>query len=136
MILSTLALNWQAGLASASDVDPFGRIDATPGLITYGEDIKTGPVAFVNAVISFFAAVAGIWLLITIIISGIKIIHSAKDPASFSENMQKILWSTIGLVIVAFAWIIAGWVSYLLFGSSNFILNPILQIPDQQLPPS
>ncbi len=102
----------------------FGVVKPTPGVEKYGDLTSGGPIVFVNAVIAFITAVAGIWLLITIILTGIKVISSVNDPKAFGEAMKKIMWSIIGLVVVAMAYIIAGWVSKQLFGTEEFILNP------------
>jgi hypothetical protein len=105
----------------------FGSIDPILGNyedISTGEDGLAGPINFANAIITFSTTIIGIWFLINIILQGIKIINNSKDPKAFNESMQKILWSIVGIALVALAYVIAGWVSAQLFGDTAAILNP------------
>ena len=112
--------------------DLFGEIDPIGGGKTYG-DISAGdqglssPINFVNNILGVLTVAAGIWFLITIVTSGIKIITHSRDPKVFGEAMKKILWSALGLAFVAFAYIIAGWIGSQFFGNAGYITNPTLQ---------
>lgn len=122
----------QVQAQSTSDIfgtiAPFGGGDAY-GDVAAGEGGLTQPIVFVNNILGVGVAAAGIWFIITVIMAGVKIIGSARDPKVFSESMKKVLWSTIGLALVAFAYIISGWISESLFGDPNYILNPAITNP-------
>ena len=94
------------------------------GDITSGENGLTEPIKFANTIITFSTTIIGIWFLINIILQGIKIINNSKDPKAFNEAVQKIILSIAGIALVALAYVIAGWVSAQLFGSTEMILNP------------
>ncbi len=115
----------------ATESSIFGSIDPIGGGYTYDDIEKggklTGPINFVNNALGLATVIAGIWFLFTIITSGLKIVQGARDPKVFSEEMKRILWTTLGLLLVASAWMIAGWIGNALFGSPDAILNPTIE---------
>ena len=115
--------------ADFGTISPSVGAGATYGDVITGEGQLDKPLTFVNNILGVAVAAAGIWFLVTVIMAGVKIIGSARDPKVFAEAMKKVLWSTVGLALVAFAWIIAGWVSNSLFGDPNQILNPVIKGP-------
>ncbi|MDO5561462.1 MAG: pilin [bacterium] len=112
--------------------DIFGEIDPVGGGKTYGE-VTSGsggldsPINFINNILSLLTVAAGIWFLITIITSGVKIINQGRDPKAFAEAMKRILWSALGLALVAFAYMISGWIGQQFFGDANYIVNPTIK---------
>ncbi|MBQ6154740.1 hypothetical protein IJI99_02585 [bacterium] len=110
--------------------DVFGKIEPPVKTLesggTYG-DIKNGggPIKFVNAIITFASALAGIWLLFTIIKSGITIITKGNSPDDFAKAIKDIMFAVIGMIIVSMSYIIVRYVSYLLFGDATYVTQPI-----------
>ena len=94
----------------------------------YGTDAKSGLVKFANVFIDLITALAGAWLLFTIIWNGYTIIVSQKSAEKFAEATKNILYSILGLMIVAFSYLIAGYVSKLIFGDSKYINEPLEQV--------
>lgn len=112
--------------------DLFGTIAPIGGGKTYGE-VTSGeggldnPINFINNILGLLTVAAGVWFLITIITSGVKIINQGRDPKVFGEAMKRILWSALGLALVAFAYMIAGWLGQQFFGDAGYIVNPIIE---------
>ena len=108
-----------------------GIIPAPDGIQgVWGRLQDGGPVKFVAAFIAFMVAVAVAFFFIKIILAGIKIITNSKDPAQFYEGMKAIMWGTIGILIIASAYMIVSWVGMQLFGSPESLLEPIKQLPE------
>ncbi len=122
------SLEAATGAADFGEIKPFGE-DA--GV----EDLQTGPggldpvLELVNNIILFSVTIAAIWLIITIILQGIKVINSKGDPKKLSEAVKKIIWSLAGLALVALAYVLAGWMSQLIFGDEGEILQPEITAP-------
>lgn len=94
----------------------------------YKGNVETGLPKFVNALLNFLTGVAAVWLLFVIITSGIKIISSARSPEDFTAQMKKIMWSCIGLVVVALAYVIVTWLLKAFFGDETLIDNPVKKL--------
>lgn len=125
---------WKNGVLSSKDVevcfdktawiedsDVYGTIDAENSGIN-NKDLS-GLGEFIKKIINFILFLAAVLLFINIIIAGIQIITNGKDPKGFSEAMRKILFSVIGILIAAFAYIIADYVMKLFFGDQTEIFN-------------
>jgi hypothetical protein len=120
----------QSGAPSSEDV--WGKVSPPPGLAqSYGSDVGGGLVKFVNLGLAFLTGLAAIWFLITIILSGIKIIQSAKTPEDFYTHMKKIMWAAGGMILVALAYVITAWVLTKLFGDISFIEDPVSKLQQQ-----
>ena len=110
--------------------DAIGTLEPTPGIEEYGSlsgGDTSGPIRIINNVLLALAVVAGIALLFNIVMAGITVITGAAKPGKLAEAGKRILTSIIGLVLIALAYVIVGFISYFLFGSSDFFLNPTLQ---------
>lgn len=94
----------------------------------YKGGVEAGLPKFVNALLNFSTGVAAVWLLFVIIISGIKIIGSARSPEDFTAQMKKIMWSCIGLVVVALAYVMVTWLLKAFFGDETLIDNPVKKL--------
>lgn len=103
--------------------DIVGKIVA-PGTIVDSPD-KVGP--FIGTVITFLTVVAGLYALIQLMLGGFGFITSAGDKGKVKESTDRMLYSVIGLVVIAMSFIIASIVGRLLFGPGFNILTPILQ---------
>jgi hypothetical protein len=120
------------GSGAPNSKDVWGTVSPPPGLAqSYGEDVGGGLVKFVNLGLAFLTGLAAIWFLITIILSGIKIIQSAKSPEDFYTHMKKIMWAAGGMVLVALAYVITTWVLTKLFGDASFIEDPVSKLQTQ-----
>lgn len=113
--------------AVVTEDDAFGEVEM-PWDSTGAVDNKTldGLGDFINKIINFLLFAAAVLLLINIVLAGIKIITGGQDPKNFSAAMKRILYSALGIVVVALAYVITGWVSQLLFGSPEMLLNPTI----------
>ena len=112
--------------ASADDV--YGDIGNPINGGSFGSDVKSGLMGFVNTIINFITFLAGGLLLLVMIVSGIRVIIGGKDAKVLGENMKRILFAAIGLVIVMLAYVITGFISGLLFGDET-LLNPVVNGP-------
>ena len=110
--------------------DGLGKIDQLEwGLHkAYKGGVKDKSPEFINALLNFATGVAAVWLLFVIIASGIKIIYSARSPEDFTAQMKKIMWSCLGMVVVALSYVIVTWLLKTFFGEHNLIDNPVEKI--------
>ncbi len=106
-----------ACFARINDSDALGNLDTSLGGVNNKTLTSLGD--FINKIINFLIFVAGALLFINIILAGIKIITSGKDPKTFAEGMKKIVLSTVGIVIVVLAYVVADYVIRLFFGSET-----------------
>lgn len=113
--------------------NPIGSIEQTPGVSVYGPlsdgGSISGPVQFINVVLGVLAVIAGVALLFNIIMAAINIITGAGKPGKLMESLKRILLGIVGLVLIALAYVIVGFVSKTLFGSPDFILDPTIERP-------
>lgn len=93
----------------------------------YG-DVQTGSSKFVNNILKFLTGIAAVWLLITIITSGIKIIQHARSPEDFATEMKRIMWASAGMILVALSYILVTWILKSFFGDAGFIDDPVKKI--------
>lgn len=125
---------WSDGVLSSKDVevcfdktawiedsDVYGTISAE--ISGVNNKSLSGLGTFINKIINFILFLAAVLLFINIVLAGIQIITNGKDPKGFSEAMKKILFSVIGILIAAFAYIIADYVMKLFFGDQTEIFN-------------
>ncbi|MDO5561461.1 MAG: pilin [bacterium] len=109
-----------------TDENAYGEIE-TPAIVTeYGDLSSQGPTKLLNSVITFITFIAALLLFINIVLAGIKIITGGQDPKNFSDQMKRIVWGVVGLILVALAYLITGFVSGTLFGSGDYLLNPTI----------
>lgn len=113
-------------LVSAQDNNGIGKISVpTVGLHQKYKDVKTGSSEFVNNVLKFLTGIAAVWLLITIITAGIRIIQHARSPEDFATEMKRIMWASAGMILVALAYILVTWILKSFFDDATFIDNPV-----------
>jgi hypothetical protein len=115
-----LVSGWTAVMQVMAD-DAIGKIKNPYS----GSGSVCGSTTYINKIIAFLTAAACVFFLITIILSGINIITKARSPDDFAASMKKIGLGAVGLVIVALSWVIAGWLSKLLFGDAAMMTNPL-----------
>jgi len=107
--------------SSLNEDDVYGTIDTENSGIN-NKDLS-GLGEFIKKIINFILFLAAVLLFINIILAGIKVITGGKDPKAFNEAIKKILFSVIGILIAAFAYIIADYVMKLFFGNQTEIFN-------------
>ena len=95
------------------------------GLHQKYQDVKTGSGKFVNNVLKFLTGIAAVWLLITIITAGIRIIQHARSPEDFATEMKRIMWASEGMILVALSYILVTWILKSFFNDAEFIDNPV-----------
>lgn len=95
------------------------------GLHKKYQDVKTGSSEFVNNVLKFLTGIAAVWLLITIITAGIRIIQHARSPEDFATEMKRIMWASAGMILVALAYVLVTWILKSFFDDAAFIDNPV-----------
>lgn len=107
--------------AAITEGDVYGTISAEISGVNNKSLSDLG--TFINKIINFILFLAAVLLFINIVLAGIQIITNGKDPKGFSEAMKKILFSVIGILIAAFAYIIADYVMKLFFGDQTEIFG-------------
>lgn len=75
------------------------------------------PVDFVTNTITWFIGTAGVVALIFVIVGGVGYVTSAGDPSKLKKSKDTILYSLIGMAIVALALTITAFVSNIIKGA-------------------
>lgn len=116
-------------LVSAENNNGIGEIsEPTVGLHKKYQGVDKGSGEFVNNVLKFLTGIAAVWLLITIITAGIRIIQHARSPEDFATEMKRIMWASAGMILVALAYILVTWILKSFFSDATFIDNPVKYI--------
>ncbi len=109
----------------------FGTIKAPQGVDKYnqaaGGGNAIGIFIFISNMIKLATVAGGIWVLINFITAGWIYISSEGDASAGEKVGNKMTYSTIGLVIIALAYSIAGLLGLIIFGDASFILNPKIE---------
>jgi hypothetical protein len=102
--------------------DVVGHLTAPGGIPTQTTQTKT----FISSIVILLTAAAGIYALWQLLSGGLDYITSAGDKNKVTQAGQKITNAIIGLALIAGSFIIISVLSFVLFGSSTFILDPII----------
>lgn len=107
----------------------YGEIETPVAIDQIGDLNSGGPMNLINLIITFLTFLGAFLLFVNIVLAGIKIITGGQDPKNFSDQMKRIVWSVVGLVLIALAYLITGFVSGALFGDDQYLLNPTINEP-------
>lgn len=69
-----------------------------------------GPNGIINKIANIIAVVAGLAAVIIIMLSGLKMIMSNGDSKKLSDSRNAIIYASIGLVVIAMARVIVGFI--------------------------
>ena len=102
-----------------------------PGIFQYkpsGQNTteSIGIVNFASRLLRIFTIVCGIWFMFNMIYAGYLFITSSGEAAVFNKFKESLLYSMIGLIIIATAYLIAGLIGVVFFGDPGFIIRPTL----------
>ncbi len=108
----------------------FGGI-SMPGIYKYNPGSQNtsesiGIVLFASRLLRIFTIVCGIWFMFNMIYAGYLFITSSGEAAVFNKFKESLLYSMIGLIIIATAYLIAGLIGAVFFGDAGFIIRPTL----------
>ena len=106
----------------------YGQITPVEGTATDFQSLS-GITPFINKIINFLVIITASILLIIMLWSGVQVIIGGKDPKNFGENMKRLLLSSLGLLLIVFAYIIVGFVSKTFYGEEDFLLKPTIKGP-------
>jgi hypothetical protein len=117
---------------TAADQNPFGTIDAPPGVENFNNQAKTqsggtvniGIIIFVSNMIKLATILAGILVFFNFILAGFTYITSPGDSSAQNKMRDQITYSVLGLVLIVAAYTIIAVLSLIIFGRADYILNP------------
>lgn len=95
---------------------------------SYGDVTNLG--LLINNTLRLFFVVAGILSLFNFMVSGFQYMSSAGDPKSLQTAWNRIMYSLVGLVIMAGAFVLAAIFGYLIFRDPLFMLRPTIYGPN------
>ena len=96
-----------------------------PGYLTRFEAPCGGAlVAVFNLLLSVVIVIGGLYALWQFMMAGYAFISSSGDPQKLADARAKIIWTIVGLLIMASALVLAGVIGLLFFGSWDAIINP------------
>lgn len=106
-------------------LDFIGTVEPPDALKQFDNSGCGGPIlTLTNVVFKLVFIVAGIWALWKFIEAGFSFINSGGDAQKLSQARDKIMFTFVGLLIMASSFALAGLVGLLFFGSFDAILNP------------
>lgn len=85
-----------------------------------------GLIPFVSTLIRLFTIIAGIYVMFNFILAGAQLVFSAGNANAHADIRDKLLFSTIGLLIIIGMYTIIGLVGLMFFGDAGYILNPTI----------
>lgn len=88
---------------------------------------SAGLAEFGSAIIMLITSISGLVVLFNFISAGYLYLTYPSEPGKLAEAGNKMLYSLIGLAIVASAFILAGAIGLLFFKDSGFLINPVFQ---------
>jgi flagellar biosynthesis protein FlhB len=103
--------------------NPFGPISPPAGT-QFGTTGNEALVNFLNKIFQVLIVIAGVYAVLNLILAGYQFISAGGNPENVEKAWSRIWQTLVGLLIVAGAFVIAGIVSFLLFGDAGKILNP------------
>ncbi len=84
---------------------------------------------FLSNLLKVFTIGAGIFVMVNFVLAGFNYILAGGDEKKIETANSMITNSIIGLAIMAGSYVLAGIVSYLIFGNPTIILKPIIYGP-------
>jgi len=90
---------------------------------------QTGIVALISNLLRLAFAAAGILAFINFIIAGFQYMNAGGDAKALTAAWARIWQSLLGLFIIVTSFALISLISYLMFGSADFILNPKIYGP-------
>jgi len=116
-------------LALATATNPLGT-KITPPMGGYN-GAEGGIVLLLTNILRLAFAGAGIFAFINFIIAGYQYMSAGGDSKALTAAWGRIWQSLVGLLIVVMSFALISLISYLMFGSADFILNPKVYGPGQ-----
>ncbi|HNP89402.1 MAG TPA: hypothetical protein PKI75_02100 [Candidatus Woesebacteria bacterium] len=119
-------------LLIADIADVIGKISPPPGVEKWG-DIgvggKGGIIGFANVLIKLLIVGGGIFTFVNILLAGLTYISAGGDSKKIEQATNKIIYSVVGLVIMAGSLVAAAIIGFIVFGDATAILNPKIYGP-------
>src|SRR3989344_8517011 len=109
----------------------FGNIVPPQNVAAYSAD-TAGLIRLLSNVLKISVVAAGVFGLINLVTSGIQWAGAAGNPEIIKQASSRIWMSLLGLIIVAGAFVLAGVIGLLFFGSATAIINPVVFGPAKQ----
>lgn len=106
----------------------FGSIKNPLPSTSYGS-VSTGLPLFISNILKVLFAAAGLFAFFNLMFAGFTYVTSNGDQKKIEQAISSINMSLIGLVIMVAGAAVTGVVSYLLFGSATYILQPSITGP-------
>lgn len=91
-----------------------------------GSYTDIGIINFISRMLRILTIICGVWFMINMIYAGILFITSSGDTAVFGKFKDSLLYSIIGLAVLATAYLVAGLIGVIFFGDAGFIIRPTL----------
>lgn len=79
---------------------------------------------FISNLLALLATLGGLFVFINFIIAGYQYLSANGNPQNIANAGNKMLYSVIGLVIIAAAFVIASIVGLVFFGDAGYLLSP------------
>lgn len=106
----------------------FGPV-ATPPAKNFQLLVDGGLTAFIGRIIQLVLVIGGLYVLFQVMLAGYNYISANGDPKSISMAWARIWQAFLGIIIMAAAILLTSIVSWFVFGTPEFILNPNIPTP-------
>lgn len=111
-------------------MNPFGSVQL-PGSISgrYGT-VETGALGkLINLGLNVMLVGAGLYALINLILAGYAFMSAGDDPKKVAGAWAKIWQTLLGLAFAAGAFVLAAIFGWIIFGSPDALLKPVIPTP-------
>lgn len=105
----------------------FGDIAKPIDYTGYNDIPGKGLQEFGSAIIMLITSISGLIVLFNFIAAGYIYLSHPGEPGKLLEAGNKMLYSLIGLAVIAAAFILAGAIGFLFFKDAGFLINPVFQ---------
>lgn len=101
----------------------FGTVNPPPGLATGIGTTEAGAQVLVQIVLRTMIIGAGVYAIFNLILAGYAYISAGGDSKAIAAATGKITQTVIGLTVAAGAFVIAGVISQIIYGSPTTLLQ-------------
>lgn len=89
-----------------------------------------GLIGLASNLVRLLIVVGGLWAFINLLMAGLLYIIYGDNAQELAKVHSKIYMSLIGLIVMVSSFVIAGIVSWILYGNFTTILSPIITGPN------
>ena len=109
--------------------NPFGNVIPPAGISKYG-GVQNGAIGtFINLALNVMVIGAGIYAVFNLVLAGYAFMSAGDDSKKVAGAWAKIWQTLLGLAFAAGAFVLAAIFGWIIFGSPDALLKPVIPTP-------